>query len=214
MIIAVGSPKGGVGKTTTVINLAVSQAIQERSVCILKADKNQELMLWASRRAEAGLTHIPIQEAFGDITREVSRLSKMFDVVIIDIAGHDSAEFRSALTCADVLLSPVRPSSQLEVDTLADLTSIVREAQKQKNPSLRPYIVFNRCKSQAKDAIELSKMLNSDPFWIQPLRTWISQLDIFETATGEGAGVHEVARASSLGKARAQIELLSKEIGL
>ncbi|MFN1150153.1 AAA family ATPase [Serratia liquefaciens] len=213
MIIMFGSHKGGVGKTTTVMNIAVMLVAQGRSVIILKADKNKELNYWLERRTEAGLSTIPLQEAYGDISREVTRLAKLSDVVLIDTAGHDSAEFRSALTCANVLISPVRPASQLEVDNLADLTRTVREAQRLANPTLKAGILLTRV-TAGNEATELSALLKSDSDWLQPFKTRLSQLKVFESAVNLGAGVHEVDRASSLSKARGQLELLAKEIGL
>ncbi|MEW0838721.1 hypothetical protein AB0U33_24295, partial [Escherichia coli] len=49
---------------------------------------------------------------------------------------------------------------------------------------------------------------------IQPLKTRISELDVYESACNEGAGVHDVSRASSLSTAKAQIELVAQEIGI
>ena len=63
-------------------------------------------------------------------------------------------------------------------------------------------------------AVEVDKLLRSDPAYIQPLRTRLSELDVFESAANEGAGVHDVAKASSISKAKALIELLAAEIKL
>ncbi|MCV5466760.1 peptidyl-arginine deiminase, partial [Escherichia coli] len=54
-----------------------------------------------------------------------------------------------------------------------------------------------------KAAIDLDKLLRSDNIWIQPLKTRISELDVYESAWNEGAGVHDVSRASSLSTAKA-----------
>ncbi|KAA6093629.1 MULTISPECIES: ParA family protein [Pantoea] len=214
MIIMMGSPKGGVGKTTLIANLASLLLSRGKSVTVLRADKNDELADFFSRREEAGLPMCPLHSAWGDISREMKRLQKMSDIVLVDTAGHDSMEFRSALTAADVLLSPVRPSSQGEVDNMNKVNEMVRYVQANENPSLKGYFLFNRCKPKATDAIELTRSLSEDPNWIPALRTWINQLDVFESAFNLGAGVHDVSSASSLTKARALIELLADEIGL
>nr|WP_250150661.1 hypothetical protein [Escherichia coli] len=64
-----------------------------------------------------------------------------------------------------------------------------------------------------KAAIDLDKLLRSDNIWIQPLKpgypSWM-----YESACNEGAGVHDVSRASSLSTAKAQIELVAQEIGI
>ncbi|AJI85175.1 cobQ/CobB/MinD/ParA nucleotide binding domain protein (plasmid) [Yersinia frederiksenii Y225] len=216
MIILFGSHKGGVGKTTTLVNMAVMLMRRKLKVSIIKADKNDELSEWYGRRKEAGLPVMPLIEAFGNITKEVKRIANISDVVLIESAGHDSAEFRSGLAVADVLITLIRPSSQLEIDTLPKLTTVVRKAQQIENPSLRPYVLLTRCKSSPTnlDATTLANALKSDPDWLQPLSQRITQLDVFENAVNEGKGVHEVKKASSLSKAKAQLELVAAELGL
>lgn len=213
--IMFGSPKGGVGKTTNTVNLAVMVTAKGKSCIIMKADKNIELHTWEEERISAGLPRIPIVEAYGDISAAIARHKKMCDVLIVDVAGHDSAEFRSALTCVDILLAPVKPSSSFEAVNITKLSENVREAQRLYNPELKAWTLINRVvPRKIKKAIELEKDLKSNPAFLQPLKTRISELDIFEDAANMGAGVHEVERASSLGKAKAQLELLAAEINL
>lgn len=213
----VGSDKGGVGKTTYVANTASALANKGKSVAILKSDKNPDLLNWSRKRQANGLPPIPVYEAYGDISKEITRLSAMIDTLLVDCAGHDSQEFRSAITVADILITLVKPSSSFERDTLTHVTEKVRQAQKA-NPKLQPWVLFTRIEtnkpSKVKDAIELDKLLRSDPVWIQPLKNRLAALDIFEGACNEGAGVHDVAKGTSLGKAKGQIELLAKEIGI
>ncbi|ENG8827699.1 peptidyl-arginine deiminase [Salmonella enterica] len=210
-----GSPKGGVGKTTKTVNLAVMFASKGITCMILKADKNPELAEWNEDRKAAGLPKIPIAEAYGDISSAIKRYKKLVDVLIVDCAGHDSAEFRSALTCVDILLAPVKPSSKFEAVNLTELSEIVRDAQHRFNPKLQAWTLVARVTPRKlQKAIELEKELKSEPAFLQPLRTRISELDVFEEAANLGAGVHEMERASSLGKAKAQLELLAAEIGL
>ena len=212
-----GSDKGGVGKTTTVTNTASAVASKGKSVAILKSDKNPDLLNWNKKRQQNGLPLIPVYEAYGDISKEIKKLSAIHELVLVDCAGHDSQEFRSAITVADILITLVKPSSSFERDTLTDVTEKVRKAQTV-NPSLQPWVLFTRIEtnkpSKVKDAIVLDKLLRSDPVWIQPLKTRLSALDIFENACNEGAGVHDVARGTSLGKAKGQIELFAQEIGI
>jgi chromosome partitioning protein len=212
--LAVGSDSGGVGKSTYVANQAAMLANKGVSVVVLKADKNPDLLGWSEKRIAAGLPEVPVMEAYGNLTKEITRLQKMCNVLIIDCPGHDSEEFRSALVNADVLLSPIKPSSDFEVETLTTVIEKVRVAQLS-NKRLQPWILMTRVKAnKVHKAIELDKLLSSDSAWIQPLKTRISELDVFEEACNSGAGVHDVARASSLGKAKAQIELVAKEIGI
>jgi len=214
MKLLFGSSKGGVGKTTNALHLAVQQHYKGRRVGILKADKNRDITGWAQRRSEAGAPSIAIHEAYGNIAGEIEKLAPLYEVLIIDAAGHDSAEFRSALTCVDYLISPVCPASCLETDNLYDLSVITNDAKRLANPGLKAGILFTRVANSGSEAAELAKSLQADKSFIQPFKQRISELKVYRLSINAGVGVHELERASSLGKAKGQIELLAKELGL
>ncbi|RMP46444.1 Stability/partitioning determinant [Pseudomonas savastanoi pv. retacarpa] len=216
MVILFASDKGGVGKSTTAANMAVMMSSKGKSVIILKTDQNPDLMTWAEIRSTAGLSIIPVHEAYRDVSSEILRLKPMCDVLLVDCPGHDSAEFRSALTVVDTLITLIKPSSMFEKGTLTNLTETVRTAQyKHGNAALKAYVLMTRIKpNKVPDAIALDEELRSDSVWIQPLKARLSELDIYENAVNVGAGVHELERASSLPKAKAQLELVAQEIGL
>lgn len=214
-ILLVVSDKGGVGKSTFCVNTASMLSNKGKTVIILKTDKNNDLLSWSEKRQGNSLSTIPVYAAYGNVSNDIKRLSKMCDILIVDCPGHDSQEFRSALTASDIMITLVKPSSDFESETLTTVTEKVRIAQTI-NPYLQPWVLFTRINSSKprhkKAAIELDKLLRSDPVWIQPLKTRISELDVFESACNEGAGVHDVTRASSLSIAKAQLELVAQEI--
>lgn len=210
-----GSDKGGVGKTTTATNVAAMAVSKGKSVIYLKTDKNDDAMDWRERRIDNGLQDIPVHAAYGNVSAEIERLSKLCDILIVDCAGHDSTEFRSALTVADMLITLTKPSSTFETNTLTTVTEKVRKAQLAGNKDLQSWVLMTRVKPQkVSAAIELEKTLKSDSVWIQPLKTRLSELDVYESACNEGAGVHDLERGPSLSKAKALLELMAKEINL
>lgn len=216
-ILLVVSDKGGVGKTTTAANIASMLINRDKSVVILKTDKNKDMLNWGEKRKANGLSPIPIHEAYGNVAKEIIRLSKVCEVLIVDCPGHDSYEFRSSLTVSDIMITLVKPSSDFESETLTSVTEKVRIAQKI-NVNLHPWVLLTRINPSKprhlQTAIELDKILRSDSIWIQPLKSRLSELDVFESACNEGAGVHDVARATSLSKAKAQLELIGMELGI
>lgn len=213
MIVLFGGHKGGVGKSTMLAHVAVALRLRtKKTIAVLNSDKNEGLKGWYERRVEEKLPLFTYTEDFGDIRKTIEKLNGQYDIVLVDTAGHDSQEFRSALACADIALFPIRPSSQIEIDSLGALTATVRKAQKDHNSKLQPLILLNRCVTQATntDATEFSNMLSSDDYWIQPARQRISQLTSYEKMFNGGRGVHE-GRDS---KSKAQIELLCTELGI
>lgn len=123
---------------------------------------------------ENGLPTVPVYEAYGNVSKEINRLSKLCDVLIVDCPGHDSLEFRSALTVSDIMITLVKASSDFESETLTSVTEKVRMAQKS-NAALQPWVLLTRINPSKprhrKAAIDLDKLLRSDEVWIQPLKT-------------------------------------------
>ncbi|EBG4516827.1 ParA family protein [Salmonella enterica] len=213
-ILVMASGKGGVSKTTTSVQLAVCLITHGVSVALVPADKNRDIPNWNEKRAKLGYAPVPVIDGYGNVEKAIDAATRIADVVIVDCAGHDSEESRLALLRADIFVTPVKPSSDLEVESLTDVTATARKAQAN-NPTLKPYILLTRIKhNRLSYAVSLTKELKSDPVWLPVLKTRISELDVFEDCTNAGAGVHEAARASSLGKAKAQIELLAAELNL
>ncbi|WP_312826446.1 division plane positioning ATPase MipZ, partial [Escherichia coli] len=90
-------------------NLAAMLVNKGKSAIVLKTDKNNDMMSWNEKRKENGLLPVSVQEGYGNVSKEISRLSKLCDVLIVDCPGHDSQEFRSALTVADIMITLTKP---------------------------------------------------------------------------------------------------------
>lgn len=54
---------------------------------ILKSDKNPDLINWNTKRQQNGLPAVPVYEAYGDISKEIKRLSDLHGVLLVDCAG-------------------------------------------------------------------------------------------------------------------------------
>ena len=113
MILAVGNVKGGVGKTTLAINLAILWAQQRRDVLLIDGDEQATAMafteLRTGARGEPGYTAVALHGA--SIRTQVRQLASKYDDIIIDVGGRDSGSLRAALTVAHLVLIPVQPRS-------------------------------------------------------------------------------------------------------
>ena len=208
MIILIGSQKGGPGKTTIAVNLAVEFARQGKDVVLVDADSQRSAARWHADREEQG--HIPriaCVEKLGSIHLTLQDLANRYDTVIVDVAGKDSQEMRTAMTAADQLVVVVRPS-QFDLDTLEHMSGVIQQA-KDFNPDLQvrgliaqaPSNVYN---SERTDAGEYL----ADYPLISALKTVIYERKAYRDVVGEGLGVVEWNNS----KAKAEIQALAQEL--
>jgi chromosome partitioning protein len=128
MIVVIGGIKGGVGKTTTAVNLAVMRS-KERDVLLIDADQQGSATDFTAVRndtVEGGAGYTAVQ-LFGRAVRtDGLTLSTKYEDVIIDVGGRDTSSQRSALTIADKLILPVLPSS-FDIWSLGPLHTLLEE---------------------------------------------------------------------------------------
>lgn len=117
-IISVISPKGGVGKSTTSINLAVDFALKGHSVALIDAEEHGTTIDWA----ESGIDNLHVYEGYSKtITQTITALSKKHDFIIVDTAGNNltlsttsdnlqTLVNSKAVSVSDLVLIPVEPS--------------------------------------------------------------------------------------------------------
>ena len=144
MIITIGNTKGGVGKTTLAVNLAIARALAGRDVWLIDGDRQGTAQTAISIRAEAG--HMPgiACATYPDgptLRAQVQQQMAKFDDVVIDAGGRDSTALRAALVLSDLLLAPFQPRSY-DVWALSDIAALVDEARSVRD-GLRAFAVLN-----------------------------------------------------------------------
>ena len=159
-MILVGTTKGGTGKTSLSVNLAIMRALDGRRVVVLDTDPQQSAKLWLMRRDQEGIVPtIDCVAAIGEDVDEVAlKLAGQYDDVVIDTGGSNSIEMRAAMLVADQMIIPMRPS-QLDAWTLQTMADLVTEASKL-NKNLKASVVINGAArgedeaDQAQDAVK------------------------------------------------------------
>ncbi len=114
MIITVGNTKGGVGKTTLAVQLAIARALAGRDVWLIDGDRQGTAAAAIAARAESGRQPgiACAQYADGPALRgQVQQQRDKWQDIIIDAGGRDSTALRAALILSDVLLVPFAPRS-------------------------------------------------------------------------------------------------------
>lgn len=211
MIILIGGEKGGTGKSTLAINLAVLRARAGRDVLLLDADGQGSAAAWAQTRDTANITpRIPCVQGFGkELAKQVRDLATRYQDIVIDAGGRDSVELRSAMLAADVLYSPIQ-ASQLDIWTLETLDGLVAQALAF-NVNLKAFAVINRASTnplvnESKEAEEVFRDFEN----IGLAKTVVRERIAFRKAIMEGRAVVELNSADP--KANNEIISLSQEI--
>jgi chromosome partitioning protein len=107
--IAFATQKGGSGKSTLCVNLAVAAQEAGASVCILEMDRQATISDWAALR-EADSPEVAQIDAT-QIGGVLARLADCdYDYVFIDTPGVDSPGALAAIRAADLCIVPSRPT--------------------------------------------------------------------------------------------------------
>jgi chromosome partitioning protein len=101
--------KGGSGKSTLCISLAVAAQEAGQSVCILEMDRQATISDWAEHRKQASPEVAQVDATqLDDIMARLRRSD--FDYVFIDTPGVDSPGSLAAIRAADLCVIPCRPT--------------------------------------------------------------------------------------------------------
>jgi chromosome partitioning protein len=149
MIVTIGNTKGGVGKTTLALQLALARQLAGRDVLLVDADWQGSAQTATTLRAEAGRSPALacVQLAEGRLLRaQLGPLAAKHDDTIIDVGGRDNEALRVALARSDLLVVPVQPRA-VDVWALSDIADLVDQAQAAREddgrPALRVLAVLN-----------------------------------------------------------------------
>lgn len=194
MIVTVGNTKGGVGKTTLAVNIAIARALSSRDVWLIDADRQGTAQTAISIRADAG--HAPgiACASYPDgptLRAQVTQQQGKFQDIIIDAGGRDSTALRAALVLSDVIVVPFQPRSY-DVWALNDIAALVDEARSVRD-GLRAVAVLN-CADPGEastDNTEAAAAVADVPQF-EYLPTPIRRRKAFANAAGAGLSVLEL----------------------
>ncbi|MBW8066550.1 MAG: AAA family ATPase, partial [Ferrovum sp.] len=193
-IITVGNTKGGVGKTTLAVNLAIARALQGRDVWLIDGDRQGTAQIAINIRAEAGSQPGIACATYPDgstLRAQVQQQSAKFDDIVIDAGGRDSTALRAALVLSDVLLVPFQPRSY-DVWALNDIAALVDEARSVRD-GLRALAVLN-CADPGETSTDNAEAAAAvaDVPQFEYLPTPIRRRKAFANAAGAGLSVLEM----------------------
>jgi chromosome partitioning protein len=208
MILLLGGEKGGTGKSTVAVNLAVWLATRGVDVVLIDTDRQRTASHFIERRnAIEGAPKIHCAEKHGNAFDTVRDLATRYGEVIVDAGGRDSEELRTALVACHLLYCPLK-ASQPDIETSVHMNELVKLARGM-NPRLQAKLLISMGPTNPiiQEAAEAREILRELPeFSLSDVI--IRDRKVYRDAMPEGRGVIELNNA----KATAEIAALAHEI--
>ena len=202
-IITVAQQKGGSGKTTIAVNLAVALRARGHRVALLDTDPQGSLGRWFMERLARGIEDEGIEfstsSAWG-ASYESEKLKKRFDYVIIDTPPKIDSDLRPALRGADLVVVPVASS---QVDLWAT-EGVLDLARREKCDTL---IVLNRTRPNTRLTGDVA--LGAAELGAEVADAQLANRVAYAETLGQGLGAGESSRNAA---ARAEIDALLDEV--
>jgi chromosome partitioning protein len=145
LTIAVLCEKGGVGKTTIALALAVAATVDRKKAAVIDTDPQATAANWDDRRESESpwVAAQPVARLRAAI--EQARTSGV-DVLVIDTAPHAGADAAEVARLADVVVLPFEPHL-FALETLSKSLDVIRLAG---NPPA--FALINKAPTQGSDA--------------------------------------------------------------
>lgn len=192
MLIVVGGIKGGSGKSTIAVNIAVPRASKHK-VLLVDGDDQQSTSDWFAERKSAYPDLSPNLD-FTQVTGRSARdrllaIADRYDTIIVDVGGRDTDTQRAVLSIADLLLLPLQPRS-VDVWTLKKVSALIGEISSI-NPDLKCRGFVNKAFANSVDNDDTMTAINEADN-IELIKLKIGDRKAFSNAYSVGLSVPEI----------------------
>ncbi|HEY4029047.1 MAG TPA: AAA family ATPase [Caulobacteraceae bacterium] len=210
--IAFVSTKGGVGKTTSALLLALGLAERGLSVSIVDSDPNLPLKAWGElpgRPETIRLFHAP---SFQDLPGELRHAKQAADWVVVDTEGGAPRMGGMAIANADLVITPLA-ASQLDAREARKVAQMVAEISKREGRAIPLVCLFARTPPAGRRSFqEVRAELQASA--LPALQVALGDKEAFRALFSKGGALAglQARRVSGVAAARALVDAFTDEV--
>jgi chromosome partitioning protein len=193
--IAIISQKGGAGKTTIAVHLAVAAVQRGMRAAVFDLDPQASAASWSDKRADLSPSVVAAQAPRLSGLLEQAR-TQSADLIIIDSAPNADAASLAAARAADLILIPCRPAA-FDLNAIGTTLNLATVANKPAYVVLNAVPPLGRVGEEARNALQAGGVMVAEPV--------LHQLVAYSHAVNDGRTAQEF---QPRGKARSEIEAL------
>lgn len=144
--IAIASPKGGAGKSTTAVILATELAHAGVKVTLLDCDPNRSVSIWAGRGTMPDRITVVSEITESTVIKTIKENDRDGQIVLVDLEGIASRLMSRAISQADLVITPMRATT-LDATVGARTIALIQEEEEALGRPIPLAIVFTMTKT-------------------------------------------------------------------
>jgi chromosome partitioning protein len=198
-VYVIANIKGGVGKSTIAVNLAIAKALEGKKTLLIDTDLQANSLSFVELRRQNGKDDITGFLLPKPVIHKQIEDFKNFDAIVVDTGAKDTQTFRSAIVTSyfyGKLIVPVLPSPY-DVWTLEDTLKVAKEIYEQLKMGYgiekEPLIVLNQLirSNISEDTLQALEELKKE-YRFKVLNSKLFQRVVYRKSLSEGKGVLEM----------------------
>ena len=212
-VVAVTGSKGGGGKSTLSVHLAVYLDDQGYRVALVDADYNQYTSAKWLERIEHGVAveklsaDVEEHQRVRELRQRIRQLREGYDFVIVDTKGEASTLTDAALLLADLALVPFQPSGP-DIWELENTLSAIVVSQEDNNSKPDAYLILNQ--TAETDAVGREVRELGKRFGVPTAKQTLKRVNAYRDAGGLGTVATRLSDRRSRRHRDAMVKLFSE----
>ncbi len=144
-VIVIASPKGGSGKSTCAVLLATEAAHAGIPTILIDCDPNRSVSRWAEKKPLPSNIKLKNECTERTIIKDIESTDVDGNLTIVDLEGIGSLLMTRAISRADLVLTPMKPT-QLDAEIGLEAVALIHEQEETFNRTIPHCVVLTMTK--------------------------------------------------------------------